>query len=121
MDWDSFYYYLMAAETHPSDSFTLPLCEALRYTDAPVDHERVVDLLAVIKDPRSVNALDEMIWWEPDWDEFRGLAWKAALALALIGTPEAFEVLRGAAATADPRTREFSQGVLEHAERHPDE
>jgi HEAT repeat protein len=86
-----------------------------------------VDLLGVIKDPRSIDVLDEMTWWEPDWDEFRALALKAALALSNINTPKAIEVLRGVAATADPRTRDFAQGALEFAqspkgkaERRPD-
>jgi len=111
-DWGSFDLYVFAASQHPSPSFTRPLCGVLSRRIDEVNNEDIVDALAEIRDPAAVGCLEETIWWEPEWDEYRGLAIKAVWALAAIGTPEAIAVLRDTASSADERTRQFAAHAL---------
>jgi HEAT repeat protein len=74
-----------------------------------VNNEDIVDVLAVVGDPSATSCLEDALWWEPPWDEYRGLAVKSVWA---IGTPEAIEALRGAAACGEERIREAAAHEL---------
>lgn len=111
-DWSTWDLYVVAASTHPSRTFTRDLCEVLRLRINGVNIEDVIDALAAISDPSAVDCLEETLWWEPEWDEYRGIAIKTIWALAAIGTPAAIQVVRDAADTADSRTRMFAASSL---------
>jgi HEAT repeat protein len=84
--------------------------------DEDLNFEYIVDVLAEIKDPESIDCLEQTIWWEPTWDDYRGLAKKAIWALSAIGTPEALDVLRDAATTESSEVREAAIEELRRAE-----
>jgi HEAT repeat protein len=115
-DWETFERYLTAAFRHPSRSYTKVLCEVLSRHDEDLNFEYIVDVLAEIKDPESIDCLEQTIWWEPSWDDYRGLAKKAIWALSAIGTPEALDVLRDAATTESSEIREAAVEELRRAE-----
>lgn len=111
-DWPLFERYARAAFYHPSRAFTTTLCEVLARHDDDVNNEDLVDTLAEIADPASVDCLRDAVHWDPPWDEFGQLARKAVWALAAIGTPEALEVMREAAADERDKPREAAQHEL---------
>lgn len=111
-DWGTWDLYVIAAGKHPSRKFTHDLCEVLRLQINEVNNEDIIDAIAAIGDPSAVGRLEETLWWEPEWDEFRGIAIKVIWALAAISTPEAIRVLREAADTADERTRKCATSSL---------
>ena len=63
-------------------------------------------MLEVVRDPASVDCVAATLRWEPDWDEFRGMAIKCVWALAAIGTAEAWAALDAAAAEGPAVIRE---------------
>lgn len=105
-DWLTFERYLLAAHRHPSPSFTAVLCEVLSHQSDEVNNEDIVDVLADVRDPASIGCLEETLWWQPPWDEYRQLAVKCVWALAAIGTPEAVAVLRDAASCEETQVRD---------------
>jgi HEAT repeat protein len=78
-----------------------------------VNMEDIVDTIAEIGDPSAIGCLEEALWWQPPWDEYRGLVVKSVWDLGAIGTPEAIEVLRGAADCGPDRVREAAAHELE--------
>jgi len=95
-DWLTFERYLVAARCRPSALYTASLCRVLRLQNDELNLDDVVDVLAEIRDPAAIGCLEETLWWQPPWDEFRQLAVKAVWALSAIGTEEALSVLRDA-------------------------
>jgi HEAT repeat protein len=116
-DWESFSLYVLAATHRPSTLYTHDLCMVLGQRIEDADNEGIVEALAEIRDPAAVPALEGALWWERDWDEYRALAIKVIWALTAIGTPEAIDVLRDAATTADERTRLFAASALKRFSR----
>lgn len=114
-DWSMFERYALAAFHHPSQAYTDVLCDVLgRHED--LNNEDLVDTLAEIADPRSVDCLREAVHWDPPWDEFGQLARKAVWALGAIGTPEAMAVVREAASDEREKPREAAIHELRRAE-----
>jgi hypothetical protein len=111
-DWLTFERYLLVAHQRPSHSYTSVLCRVLSAHREDVNNEDIVDVLAAIGDPSATSCLEDALWWEPPWDEYRGLAVKSVWALAAIGTPEAIEALRGAAACGEEKIREAAAHEL---------
>lgn len=111
-DWDAFERYLIAASRHPSSAMTAVLCDVLNRRLENINNEDIVDVLAAIADPTAVDALEDTILWQPPWDEFHSLAVKCVWALASIGTQEALEVIRGAAAVGPTEVREAAAEKL---------
>jgi HEAT repeat protein len=105
-DWPMFERYARAAFYHPSPAYTPALCEVLARRNDDVNNEDLVDTLAEIADPASVDCLREMLHWDPPWDEFGQLARKAVWALRAIDTPEALTALREAAHDEREKPRE---------------
>ncbi len=112
-DWLRFEQYLIAAARFPDRSMTPVLCEVLSRRLDTLDNEAIVEALEAIADPAAVDCLERAIWWRPSWDEFGNLAVKSVWALAAIGTPEAREVLRDAAATGPAAVREAARHELD--------
>jgi len=110
-DWSMFERWVLAAYANPSPACVPTLCEALRMRSFDVSNEDVVSALDAIRDPASIDCLRELSW-EPDWDEFRGVAVKAVHALAAIATPEAQTVLREALANLSVEIREAAAHEL---------
>jgi hypothetical protein len=79
-------------------------------------NEDLVDALAEIGDPKSVDCLRDALRWDPPWDEFGQLARKAVWALGAIGTPEAMAVVREAAGDAREKPREAAIHELRRAQ-----
>lgn len=104
--WPMFERYARAAFYHPSPAYTPMLCEVLARRNDDVNNEDLVDTLAEIADPASVECLREIMHWDPPWDEFGQLARKAVWALAAIGTPEAMDAVREAASDEREKPRE---------------
>lgn len=104
-DGSTFERYVLAAHERPSRSYTSVLCRVLREQPDDVNMEDIVDTTAEIGDPSTIRCLEEALWWQPPWDEYRGLVVKSVWALGAIGTPEAIEVLRGAADCGPERVR----------------
>ncbi len=111
-DWPAFERYVLAASRHPDRSMVSVLCDVLGRQLDDVNNEDVVDVLGAIADPAAVGCLEEAMWWQPPWDEYRSLAVKCVWALAAIGTPEALEVLRAAASTGPAEVREAAAHKL---------
>ena len=114
-DWSMFERYALAAFHHPSRAYTEVVCEVLARRDDDVNNEDLVDTLAEIADPQSVDCLREAWRWDPPWDEFGQLARKAVWALAAIGTPEAMAVVREAADDERDKPREAAIYKLRRA------
>jgi HEAT repeat protein len=112
-DWPTFERYVLAAHQRPSRSYTSVLCRVLSEQPDDVNMEDIVDTIAEIGDPSAIGCLEDALWWQPPWDEYRGLAVKSVWALGAIGTPEAFEVLRGAASSGPENVREAAAHELE--------
>jgi PBS lyase HEAT-like repeat len=105
-DWPMFERYAFAAFYHPSRAHTSALCEVLSRRNDDVNNEDLVDALAEIADPSSVDCLRDAFRWRPPWDEFGQLARKAVWALRAIDTPEALAVIREAADDEREKPRE---------------
>jgi hypothetical protein len=73
-DWLAFEHYLLAAYHHPSRAFTKGPFEVFGRQVDEVNNEDIVDVLAEIADPAAVGCLEEALWWQPPWDEYRQLA-----------------------------------------------
>ncbi len=111
-DWATFEGYVAAADRHPSPAYTFVLCEVLGQHRDEFNNEDLVEVLAQVRDPASVGCLEELLWWEAEWDEYRHLAQRAIWTLAAIGTPEAVTVLRDAASTGAAEVREAAAREL---------
>ena len=112
-DWLGFELYLLAAFQRPSRTYTAVLCVVLSRRDVDdLNYENIVDVLAEVRDPASVDCLKEALWWEPDWDEYRNLAVKCVWALAAIRTPEAVVAIREAAMCDAFKVREAAAHEL---------
>jgi hypothetical protein len=111
-DWSTFERYLLAAHQRPSRTYTSVLCRVLREQRDDINNEDIVDVIAEIGDPSAIGCLEEALWWQPPWDEYRNLAVKSVWALGAIGTPEAIEVLRGAASSGPEDVREAAAREL---------
>lgn len=114
-DWSAFERYLLAGSRHPNGSMTSVLCEVLSRQLDEVNNEDIVEVLGAIADPAAVGCLEETIWWQPPWDEYRSLAVKCVWALAAIGTPDALGVLRDVASTGPAEVRAAAAHKLGHA------
>lgn len=79
-----------------------------------VSEEDIVDILEIIKDPKSIDKLFDVIIHIPDWDEMRGLAKKCMWALTAIDTPEAIEKLVFLQLSDDKIIRENATFQLEN-------
>jgi hypothetical protein len=97
-DWGRFERYVLAAWRRPARSLAQPLCDVLGRHSDEVNNEDIVEALGEIRDPGSVHCLVDALWWQPEWDEFHGLAIKCIRALANIATSHAREALQHAAA-----------------------
>jgi HEAT repeat protein len=115
-DWPMFERYARAAFYHPSPAYTPVLCEVLARRSDDVNNEDLVDTLAEIADPTSVDCLREALRWDPPWDEFGQLARKAVWALAAIATPDAMDVVREAARDEREKPREAAVHELQRAD-----
>lgn len=111
-DWPIFERYAFAAFYHPSCAYTPVLCEVLARRNDDVNNEDLVDALAEIADPSSVECLRDAYLWRPPWDEFGQLARKAVWALRAIGTPAALAVIREAADDEREKPREAAAREL---------
>lgn len=116
-DWPMFERYARAAFYHPSRAYTSVLCDVLARRNDDVNNEDLVDTLAEIADPTSVECLRDAFGWEPPWDEFGQLARKAVWALRAIGTPEALAVIREAADDQRDKPREAAVEVIRRGEQ----
>lgn len=115
-DWLGFELYVLAALHHPSRAYTEILCWVLARRDIDVSHENIVDVLAEIRNPASVECLRDALWWEPEWDEFRNLAVKCIWALAAIGTPDAVAAIREVADSESIKVRRAAEYELQRFE-----
>lgn len=111
-DWLMFEKYVIVAFWRPSNLYTQDLCEVLKDHTEEINFEDIVEVLAAVRDPASIDCLEEIIWWEPEWDEYRHLAIKAVWTLATIGTPEALAVLRDVASCEAEPVREAAAREL---------
>lgn len=76
--------------------------------------EDIVEILELIKDPKSINKLYELAVDVPDYDDMRALAKKCMSALSAIGTNEARERLLLLMESNDPIIRENATFQLEN-------
>jgi hypothetical protein len=85
-DWSMFEQYAFAAFHHPSRAYTDVLCDVLGRHEE-LNNEDLVDALAEIGDPKSVDCLRDALRWDPPWDEFGQLARKAVWARSVRSAP----------------------------------
>ncbi len=78
-----------------------------------VDHENIVSILELIKDPRSIDKLYETAVNVPDYDDMRALAKKCIRALSTINTPAAVEKIKLLCNSNDPIIKENAEFQLE--------
>jgi hypothetical protein len=114
-DWWTFERYVLAAFYHPSRAYTEVLCDVLALREE-LNNEDIVDTLAEIADPQSVDCLRAAMRWEPPWDEFGQLARKAVWALAAIGTSEAMASIHEATDDEREKPREAAIQAVGRAE-----
>ena len=110
-DWYGFGLYVIAAQGHPSLSYTETLCAVLDEHQPLVNLEDVVDALDRSRDPAAIGCLRRAVAWVDDEDEFGQLPRKAVWALEGIGTPEAFAAIR------ETVTPDMPEKVVEAAAR----
>ncbi|MFC4856925.1 hypothetical protein [Actinophytocola glycyrrhizae] len=99
-DWATFEVYLRAAVHHPSSAITASLCAALSLKAPEVPNEDTLEVLGEVADPASLDCLREILYWDPEWDEYHHLNVKALSAIHKVGTAEAWGLI--AAATDHP-------------------
>jgi HEAT repeat protein len=111
--WGRFERWLLAAYEQPSRALTPMLCEVLARRMPEVNNEDLVEVLGEIGDPRAVDAIEDALLWEPDWDEFHALGVKCVWALGAIATPEARSMLEDAASVGPEEVRSAAQLELQ--------
>lgn len=79
-----------------------------------ISEEDIVEVLELIKDPKSIEKLYEVAVNIPDYDEMRALAKKCMWALSAINTPEAIHKLKLLQNSVDPIIKENASFQLEH-------
>jgi HEAT repeat protein len=79
-----------------------------------IDHENIVSILELIKDPKSIDKLYEAAVNVPEYDDMRALAKKCIRALSTINTPEAVEKLKVLCNSNDSIIKENAMFVLGH-------
>jgi hypothetical protein len=104
---------VQAGMVHPSPELVPIACLILRERSECLNIEEVVDLLAILRSPNSIECLAETLNWIPDWDEFRHMGVKCIWALAAIGTEDARLVIRSQLESESPQLREAAIKVLE--------
>ena len=109
-NWCDFELYLWPASSHPSRDLTPVLLDVLRRRDEMAPNEGIVDLLIDVADPAAADALRDMLWWNPEWDEGHWIAIKALYALGNLPGTEAD--IRGAAETGPDDVRETAERIL---------
>lgn len=77
------------------------------------EYEGIVEVLEIIKDPKSVDQLYNTAVNVPDYDEMCALAKKCMWALSAINTPEAVQKLELLAKVDDPIIQENAKFQLE--------
>lgn len=112
-DWDAFEMYLWAAFHHPAPSMTPVLCEALRLRSRSVPNEDALQVLVEIKDPASLDCLREVLYWQPEWDEFDQVGVKALWAVDAVGTAEARQLVAEAAERGSEAVRDWARRKLD--------
>ena len=110
-DWLAFETYVIAAQTHPSPSYTETLCAVLDERHEDINNEDIVDALNEGQDPAAVPSLRRAVTWVPDTDEFGQQPRKVVWALNRIGTPEAMQAIR------EEVTPDLPSKVVEAAEQ----
>ncbi|GAA1330054.1 hypothetical protein GCM10009660_01960 [Catellatospora bangladeshensis] len=108
--------YLWAAFHHPTPSMTPVLCGALRLKSRSVPNEDALQVLAEIKDPASLTCLREVLYWQPEWDEFDHIGVKALWAVDAVGTVEARRLVAEAAELGSDAVRDWARRKLS---QHP--
>lgn len=111
-DWDTFELYLLAAFHHPARSMTPILCAALRLRSRAVPNEDTLLVLAEIKDSDALDCLHEVVYWQPEWDEFDQVGVKAVWAIDAVGTEEATRMLAEAAERGSEAVRDWARRKL---------
>lgn len=96
-DWATFEVHLRAAVHHPSSAMTASLCAALSLKAPEVPNEDTLDVLGEIADPASLACLREILYWDPEWDEYHHLNVKALSAIHKVGTAEGWGLIAAAA------------------------
>ncbi len=78
--------------------------------------EDIVNVLEIIKDPRSINKLYDLAINVPNYDDMRALAKKCMWALKAINTVESFEKLKLLKKSKDPIIKENATFQLKTSE-----
>jgi hypothetical protein len=110
-DWLAFEKYVVAAQRHPSPSYTETLGAVLDERHEDINNEDIIDALNDAQDPAAVPSLRRAVTWVPDTDEFGQQPRKVVWALGRIGTPEAIDAIR------EEVTPDLPSKVVEAAEQ----
>lgn len=120
-DLGTFERYVLAAHRKPSRLYTATLCEALGRRYVNLNNEDVVEALGAIADPASIGCLEDVLEWEPPWDEYRQLGVKCVWALSAINNDQARQVLRRVAGESrSPEIRKAAARKLDVLSAHSD-
>jgi hypothetical protein len=87
-------YWILAAEIHLSLSYLQSLCQILEHPNAGAFHERVVESLQDLKDPRAIPSLVKALGYDQDFDPTKELAKRVLQTLDKIDTPEAKQIIQ---------------------------
>ncbi len=98
--------WITAADWHPSDKYLDSLHAILENERAVKLHERVVNILYDLADPRSIPILTKGLTYEDPSDPSRELALRILHALDKIGGTEVQRILESYSQSPSPRIRE---------------
>ncbi|GAA3826723.1 hypothetical protein GCM10022380_51750 [Amycolatopsis tucumanensis] len=111
-DWYNFEAYNGMAYRFPSPRYVAHLSSALDLREAHVQPGDVLLTLGRIRSSDSIPALERVLEWRPEWDEFDDIAFKALDALAGIDTDAAWRVIESVVDDERGRVRETANSLL---------
>ena len=91
--------------------YTEDLLKLLK-VDWHILEEDIIQVLEIIKDPKSIETLYELALFVPDYDEMRSLAKKCLYALSAINTKESIEKIKILSTFDDDIIRENALMIL---------
>ncbi|MGW5050379.1 hypothetical protein [Actinokineospora sp. NPDC004072] len=111
--WRRFELYLLAAVYHAGPAATPILCDALAERSRAVPNEDVLEVLAELGDPASLDCLRRTMYWRPEWDEFDQVGVKALLAISTVNTETAWKLIAEAVSRGSPAVSTRARQLLE--------
>ncbi|MGV9293994.1 MULTISPECIES: hypothetical protein [Amycolatopsis] len=115
-DWKKFYWYVLATDLAPRESYVPILVEALEMArgEPRIHAADVVSVLSDLASPESVRVLARTVAWRPNGEGGADLALDAMDALLHIDTPESREAIASLVSDDRAEVRELARDVVDN-------